>query len=55
MRGKFIFLEGCDKSGKSTQAKLLHHYLSKKEKTLALRYPSNLCFYKKIERALLAT
>jgi len=54
MKGKFITFEGTEKSGKSTQAKLLKQYLSKKGYScLFIREPGSTSLSEKIRRILL--
>src|SRR5512135_3228290 len=53
-KGVFITFEGPEKSGKSTQAKLLCAYLKKKGfKTLFIREPGSTPIGEKIRRVLL--
>ena len=54
MRGKFITFEGPEKSGKSTQARLLSRYLKKKGfKVLCIREPGFTVIGEKIRKLLL--
>ncbi|MDD5618774.1 MAG: dTMP kinase [Candidatus Omnitrophica bacterium] len=54
MKGKFITFEGPEKSGKSTQAKLLKKYLSKKGfSCLFIREPGSTTLGEKIRKILL--
>ena len=45
-RGALIVLEGCDKAGKSTHAKLLIEALKTKygKKTQLIKFPGNYCY-----------
>ena len=53
-RGMFITFEGCEKSGKSTQAKLLSRYLRARGlETLFIREPGSTILGEKIRRILL--
>lgn len=54
MKGRLITFEGPEKSGKSTQAKLLSRYLKEKGyKTLFIREPGSTAISEKIRRVLL--
>jgi len=54
MRGKFITFEGPEKSGKSTQARLLSRYLKRKGfKVLFIREPGFTAIGEKIRNMLL--
>jgi len=53
-RGMFLTFEGCEKSGKSTQARLLSRYLKARGfKTLFIREPGSTVLGEKIRRILL--
>jgi dTMP kinase len=54
MKGRFITFEGPEKSGKSTQAKLLSAYLKKRGyETLLIREPGTTSIGEKVRRVLL--
>lgn len=40
-RGAFIVIEGLDRSGKTTQAKLLLDYLQRKTNAKLIKFPGN--------------
>lgn len=53
-RGMFLTFEGCEKSGKSTQARLLSRYMKARGfKTLFIREPGSTVLGEKIRRILL--
>ena len=56
MKGKFVVIDGPDGCGKSTQTKLLHKYLTDKNKKVCLlREPGGTTISEKIRKVLLDT